>query len=75
MTKFIMRDDGTPVEVGLLEWARWFDVEANRRIAFDTVGEIKVSTMFLGNGSWLVTRVRTADQPLGRIVAGRIVGA
>lgn len=40
-------DGHTPVPVPLLEWASWFNVE-NRRVADDVVGEVRVSTVFLG---------------------------
>lgn len=44
--KFIL-EHGEPKEVGLMEWADWFQT-ANRVVSQDTVGEIMVSTVFLG---------------------------
>jgi hypothetical protein len=36
------------MEVPLLEWARRIEDADNRRIAYDTIGEVHVSTIFLG---------------------------
>lgn len=34
--------------VAFLEWAKWFEVESNRRVAEDWYNEVQVSTIFLG---------------------------
>ncbi len=40
------------VEVPLKTWARWFE-EADRRVAKDIIGDIEISTVFLGlNHGW-----------------------
>lgn len=40
--------DRTPVPVDdVMEWARWFGT-ANRRVAQDVLGNVRVSTIFLG---------------------------
>lgn len=43
-------EDGIPVlEPDLLKWAKWFEnAEENRRVAWTEIGDIKVSTVFLG---------------------------
>jgi hypothetical protein len=38
----------TPVAVDLMTWAVWFEDNENRRIADDTIGASRVSTVFLG---------------------------
>ena len=49
MNNYILDEQGNPVaEPDLLMWARWFDVEHRRRLALDKIGEITVSTVFLG---------------------------
>lgn len=46
--KYILDDDGKPVECeDLMQWSRWFEVIANRRLAEDLVGDVRVSTVFL----------------------------
>lgn len=47
--RFILAADGkTPVpEPDLMKWAQWFE-SANRHVANDEVGPIRVSTVFLG---------------------------
>ena len=40
--------DGEPKPVSLLEWGRWFNEIDNRRIAETFVGEVRISTVFLG---------------------------
>jgi hypothetical protein len=37
-----------PVPCDLLTWARWFETGENRHVAKDNVGEVLVSTVFLG---------------------------
>ena len=40
--------DHTPIPaLNLLEWARWFET-ANRQVAQDRIGDILISTVFLG---------------------------
>lgn len=42
-----------PVAVDLLTWAEWFGVSDNRRVGFDRIGDVEVSTVFLGiNMNW-----------------------
>lgn len=44
----LSEDDKTPVEVNdLLTWARWMET-GNRRVAKDKIGEVEISTVFLG---------------------------
>lgn len=46
--KYILNEQGNPVvERDLMKWARWFEV-ADRNIACDTIGDVRVSTAFLG---------------------------
>jgi len=46
--KFILNDKGEPIpEPDLLTWARWFE-KGNRRVATETIGESRISTVFLG---------------------------
>lgn len=47
---WILTDDGVPVKVeGLLEWARWFEQNHEKRIVLqEEVGNYWVSTIFLG---------------------------
>ena len=44
--KYIL-DGQTPVPCDLLTWAKWFET-AERHVAETTVGDVKVSTVFLG---------------------------
>lgn len=44
---WILDDDGTPREVDLRTWGRWMETSA-RQIADDTVGDVRISTVFLG---------------------------
>ena len=48
--KFILDERGDPVAVDdLLEWGQWFEVNRERRkLAVDTLGDVTVSTVFLG---------------------------
>jgi hypothetical protein len=41
-------DGHTAVPVDLMTWARWFDSHAKRHVADETVGDARVSTVFLG---------------------------
>ena len=40
--------DGHAVEAELLAWGAWMQDPANRRVARDRVGDVLVSTVFLG---------------------------
>jgi hypothetical protein len=45
--KYILDERGNPVlEPDLLTWAKWFET-ADRIVATTTVGEVKISTVFL----------------------------
>ncbi len=44
--KYIL-DGRTPVPADLLKWARWFET-ADRQVAHDLIGDISVSTIFVG---------------------------
>jgi hypothetical protein len=47
--KYILDAEGQPVPCAdLLEWARWFEVGANRIVRQQNVGHWLVSTVFLG---------------------------
>lgn len=41
-------EDGKPKRVSSDVWARWFEEDANRQIAYDEFDNIYVSTIFLG---------------------------
>jgi len=46
---YILDDQGNPViEANLDKWARWFERLENRVLRSDHVGEVHVSTVFLG---------------------------
>ena len=46
---YILDEQGEPVEVEPEEWSKWFNTHwEQRRIALDDVGEITVSTVFIG---------------------------
>ena len=48
MPWWILDDEKNPIPVeDVLEWATWFD-SGNRTVRFDEVGEVRVSTVFLG---------------------------
>ncbi len=48
MKKYILNNNGEPIEeTDLLAWAEWF-VTADRYIACDKIGKVRVSTVFLG---------------------------
>lgn len=40
--------DGEPVAVEMLEWAAWLENPDNKRVARTEVGDVQVSTVFLG---------------------------
>lgn len=47
-TRYILDAHGNPVEEpDILKWSEWFE-KTDRHIADDMVGEIRVSTVFLG---------------------------
>lgn len=50
MSDFYILNDKTPVPCSSIEWAMWVEQDPinYRRIAWDEVGEIQVSTVFLG---------------------------
>jgi hypothetical protein len=52
--KYILDDNGEPVRCdSLLAWAKWYE-EADRRVAYDKVGDYVVSTIFLAvDYGWL----------------------
>lgn len=45
---YIMEKDGTIRPVSLLTWAKWFENVDNRRVAWEDIGDLHVSTVFLG---------------------------
>lgn len=46
--RYILNADGKPVpEPDLVAWARWYEA-ADRHVAKDQIGEVRVSTVFLG---------------------------
>lgn len=48
MSHYRLNPEGEPVpEPDLREWARWFE-KADRHVAREEIGEISVSTVFLG---------------------------
>lgn len=44
---YILDENGEPKAVDVLIWADWFET-ADRHIALDMIGDLKVSTVFLG---------------------------
>jgi hypothetical protein len=48
--QYILDENGEPVEVDdLMVWAKWLENSGDvRRIARDTIGDVDVSTVFLG---------------------------
>jgi len=49
MSGIYILKDGVPVpEPDLLVWAKWLEEDDSRRVAFTEVGDIKISTVFLG---------------------------
>ena len=50
MNYYILDDQGNPVpEPDVLKWGKWFENNTDkRRVAFDRIGNVQVSTVFLG---------------------------
>lgn len=48
--KYVLLPDGKTAipEPDIKKWAPWFEDPQNRRVAFDQVGAITISTVFLG---------------------------
>jgi len=47
--RYVLDDNGEPVpEPDLMKWAACFEEDEKRRLAFDEIGEVHVSTVFLG---------------------------
>lgn len=42
------KDDHEPIETDVCSWAQWFDNIGDRRVAHDEVGDVRISTVFLG---------------------------
>jgi hypothetical protein len=50
---WILDDNGRPIQVDLLTWAKWFGSD-KRALAQETVGQNMISTIFLGiDHNWL----------------------
>ena len=49
MSFYILGAGGEPQPSDLATWARWLE-DANRSIAFEQVGDVEISTMFVGIG-------------------------
>jgi len=47
MSKHYILKGDVPVEADLITWANWYD-KTDNHVAFDEIGEIQVSTVFLG---------------------------
>lgn len=45
---YITDEFGNPVPTDLMTWARWSGLEGGGGVAVDTVGEVSISTVFLG---------------------------
>lgn len=46
--RYILNENGLPIPCeDLMEWARWMQF-SDRKVAFDIIGNVKVSTVFLG---------------------------
>lgn len=47
--KYILDRDHNPViEIDINEWGHWLDIPSNRRVSVTKIGEVTVSTVFLG---------------------------
>ncbi len=40
--------NGELIEADLFTWARWFEIDDNRRVAETFVGDVRISTVCLG---------------------------
>lgn len=45
---YVLDENKNPVVASLYRWAEWFEDINNRRVAHDTVDDVRVSTVFLG---------------------------
>ena len=45
--KYILKGHTPIVEPNLLKWGKWFET-ANRIVAKDNIGKVRISTVFLG---------------------------
>jgi hypothetical protein len=48
MNRHYILDGKTPVPADLYTWGRWFEDMSNRRVAESYVGDVRISTVFLG---------------------------
>jgi hypothetical protein len=47
--RYVLDEAGNPqLEPNLMTWARWFENSQNRVVKQDMIGDVKVSTVFLG---------------------------
>lgn len=47
--KYILNAAGEPEPADLMTWAEWFETSGDaRRVARDTIGDVTISTVFLG---------------------------
>lgn len=46
--KYILKGKKIVKETDLLKWAKWFETATNRHVADDKIGNVRVSTVFLG---------------------------
>ena len=50
---YYLDENRQPVEIDMMSWAKRFEAREQRRVAWDEVGAINVSTVFLGlNHAW-----------------------
>lgn len=56
---YILGPDGEPIlEPDFMKWADWFE-KADRRVAYEDLGEVTVSTVFLGLDQRFTTKGET----------------
>ena len=49
MGSYYILKDGEPVEASGRDWSNWFETaDEERRVAVDEIGDVRVSTVFLG---------------------------
>lgn len=48
MRYYILDEKQNPVQVDVIAWAKWWR-KNDRRVAVDTVGNVRISTVFLGS--------------------------